>query len=90
MSAALLCAGLFLSWNWLVWWALTRVLIGVRHPPALCEEPLDPARQAVAILSLVLFALTFVPIPVSFSLRPGAWPGALQPGPVDGIHSPPS
>jgi membrane-associated protease RseP (regulator of RpoE activity) len=65
-SAALLAAGLFLSWNWLVWWVLTRVFIGVRHPPALSEEPLDAPRQAVAILSLVLFALTFVPVPVSF------------------------
>lgn len=66
VSAGLFAAGLLLSWNWLVWWLLTRLLIGVRHPPALVEEPLDPARRAVAVLSLVLFALTFVPVPVSF------------------------
>jgi membrane-associated protease RseP (regulator of RpoE activity) len=66
VSAGLLAAGLFLSWNWLVWWLLTRVLIGLRHPPSLSEEPLDPPRRAVAILSLVLFALTFVPVPVAF------------------------
>jgi membrane-associated protease RseP (regulator of RpoE activity) len=66
VSAALLAAGFFLSWNWIVWWALTRFLIGLRHPPSLEEEPLDPARAAVAVLSLVLFALTFVPVPVSF------------------------
>jgi membrane-associated protease RseP (regulator of RpoE activity) len=66
VSVALLAAGLFLSWNWLVWWLLTRFLIGLRHPPSLSEEPLDPARRAVAILSLVLFALTFVPVPVAF------------------------
>jgi membrane-associated protease RseP (regulator of RpoE activity) len=66
VSAGLLVAGFFLSWNWLVWWALTRFLVGLRHPPALLEEPLDPARAAVAVLSLVLFVLTFVPVPVSF------------------------
>jgi membrane-associated protease RseP (regulator of RpoE activity) len=66
VSAGLLAAGLFLSWNWLVWWFLTRVLIGFRHPPALVDEPLDPRRRAVALLSLLLFALTFVPVPVSF------------------------
>lgn len=66
VSAGLLAAGLFLSWNWIVWWLLTRFLIGLRHPPCLVEEPLDPARSAVAVLSLVLFALTFVPVPVSF------------------------
>jgi len=66
VSASLLAAGLFLSWNWIVWWLLTRFLIGLRHPPSIVEEPLDPARRAVAILSLVLFALTFVPVPVSF------------------------
>jgi membrane-associated protease RseP (regulator of RpoE activity) len=66
VSAALLLAGLLLSWNWLVWWLLTRLVVGVRHPPALVEEPLDRGRRAVAILSLALFALTFVPVPVAF------------------------
>ena len=66
VSAGLLAAGIFLSWNWIVWWALTRFLIGLRHPPSVTEEPLDRARAAVAILSLALFVLTFVPVPVSF------------------------
>lgn len=66
VSAGLLAAGVFLSWNWVVWWLITRFVIGLRHPPALVEEQLDPARRGLAILSLVLFALTFVPIPVSF------------------------
>ena len=66
VSAGLLAAGIFLSWNWIVWWALTRFVIGLRHPPSLSEEPLDPLRAGVALLSLALFALTFVPVPVSF------------------------
>jgi membrane-associated protease RseP (regulator of RpoE activity) len=66
VSLLLLLAGLFLSWNWLVWWLVTRLAVGLGHPPAALEEPLDPPRGAVAILCLVLFALTFVPVPVSF------------------------
>jgi membrane-associated protease RseP (regulator of RpoE activity) len=65
VSWGLLGAGLFLSWNWLVWWGLTRFLVGARHPPSLDEAPLDGVRQAVAVLSIVLFVLTFVPVPVS-------------------------
>jgi membrane-associated protease RseP (regulator of RpoE activity) len=68
VSWALLACGIFLSWTWLLWWVVTRVLGrmgGLRHPPALVEEPLTPGRRAVAILCLVLFAATFVPVPIS-------------------------
>lgn len=66
VAAGLLLAGVFLSWNWLIWWFLTRFVVRLGHPPTLVDEPLDPARRAVALLSLALFALTFVPVPVSF------------------------
>jgi membrane-associated protease RseP (regulator of RpoE activity) len=66
VSAGLLAAGIFFTWSWLLWWALTRFAIGVGHPPALVEEPLGPGRKAIAWLSLALFVLTFVPVPVSF------------------------
>lgn len=66
VSYGLLAAGLFLSWSWLVWWALSRYVVGLGHPPALVEEPLGPGRRVVAWLSLLVFALTFVPVPVSF------------------------
>jgi membrane-associated protease RseP (regulator of RpoE activity) len=66
VSYALLVAGLFLSFSWLVWWGLSRFVVGLGHPPALVEEPLDPGRRLVAWLSLLIFVLTFVPVPVSF------------------------
>lgn len=66
VSWALLAAGLLLSFSWLVWWALSRFLVGLGHPPALDQAPLGPGRRAVAWLSLVVFVLTFVPVPVSF------------------------
>jgi len=65
-SGLLLAAGLALSWSWLVWWALTRWLVGLGHPPALDERPLDGRRRALAWLCLLVLALTFVPVPVSF------------------------
>jgi membrane-associated protease RseP (regulator of RpoE activity) len=63
VSTALLLAGVFLSLNWLVWWFLTRLVIGLRHPPAMYDAPLGRGRRAVAILSLLLFVATFVPVP---------------------------
>jgi len=65
VSWGLLACGLFLSTSWLVWWALTRFLVGLGHPPSWDERSLDPARRAVAIAGLVLFVLTFVPVPIS-------------------------
>jgi membrane-associated protease RseP (regulator of RpoE activity) len=66
VSTGLLLAGFFLSWNWLVWWFLSRYVVGLGHPPALDEEPLDGGRRVVAWASLALFVATFVPVPVSF------------------------
>jgi membrane-associated protease RseP (regulator of RpoE activity) len=65
VSWGLLLAGLFLCWNWLLWWGVTRFLVGYDHPPALEELPLDKGRQALALLALLLFAATFIPVPVS-------------------------
>ena len=65
VSWGLLLAGLFLCWNWLLWWGVTRFLVGYDHPPALEELPLDRGRQALALAALLLFAATFIPIPVS-------------------------
>jgi membrane-associated protease RseP (regulator of RpoE activity) len=65
VSAALLLFGLFGSWSWLVWWGLTRFVIRAPHPPALREDPLDARHRAVAILTLALFVVTFLPRPIS-------------------------
>lgn len=64
VSWALLAAGIFVSLNWLVWWLLTRLVIGLRHPPAIVDEPITPGRRAVAVASMLLFVLTFVAVPI--------------------------
>lgn len=65
-SLALLGCGLFLSWNWLVWWGITRFAVGTRHPPVWDERPLDGKRVALAVTGLALLVLTFVPVPFAF------------------------
>jgi membrane-associated protease RseP (regulator of RpoE activity) len=65
VSWALLGLGVFVSWTWLAWWAITRAIVGNRHPPALEEEPLGPGRRLVAVLAFVIFAVTFTPVPIS-------------------------
>jgi Predicted membrane-associated Zn-dependent proteases 1 len=49
---------------WLVW-AVALLFLGERHPPLLDEsEPLSPGRKALAILALVVFLLSFMPVPI--------------------------
>jgi len=64
-SWALLLLGLTSSFTWLAWWALTRFLVGLRHPAALEEEaPLTPRGRLVAWLSLAVLVVTFAPMPI--------------------------
>jgi membrane-associated protease RseP (regulator of RpoE activity) len=62
VSVGLLASGLFLSFNWFIWWLFT-LKIGLRHPPALRDEPLGTGGRILALASLILFAITFVPVP---------------------------
>ncbi len=53
-----------LSWEgWFVWAALLLIL-GLRHPPILSwEVPLDRKRKVIGWFALVIFILTFIPVP---------------------------
>ncbi len=62
---ALAAAGLFYWRGWLVWCAIV-LLMGLRHPPVLDERAgLDGRRRLLALVTLVLFILSFMPIPIS-------------------------
>ncbi len=56
--------GLSLLWpGWIIWAALI-FAFGLRHPPPLDDiTPLDRKRKVLALIALLIFILTFVPIP---------------------------
>ena len=64
-SWALFALGVFASWNWFVWWAVTRYVVGLGHPRADVEAPLSAGRKAIAVASLAILALTFMPVPIT-------------------------
>lgn len=60
---ALLALGIF-GWSGWLFWAFLLYIMGFRHPP-LVEWwiPLDPARKFIGRVTVVIFFLTFIPIP---------------------------
>ncbi len=51
--------------GWFLWFAVVLV-IGIYHPPVADEsEPLSPGRRQLAWLALVLFILSFMPLPLT-------------------------
>jgi len=64
MIGVLVVLGYFFQ-GWLVW-AVLLYFLGFKHPPILYPEiPLDSRRKAIGIFALVIFILTFMPVPVS-------------------------
>lgn len=53
-----------LGWPGWIIWAVLVVMIGLDHPPTLDDTPLDPARRAAAWLTVGLFIVTFMPVPI--------------------------
>jgi hypothetical protein len=43
---------------------LLAVMLRVKHPEPLDNAPLDFARKIVAVLTLIIFILCFVPFPI--------------------------
>jgi membrane-associated protease RseP (regulator of RpoE activity) len=62
--ASLLFLGLFGAWfAWLIW-AFMGLITGLRHPPPFDDlTPLGRVRTAIGLVTVVLFALTIVPVP---------------------------
>ncbi len=55
--------GIFLWEGWIIW-SLLLLLLGIRHPPVLYWEPyLDRKRRFTGWLALIIFFLTFIPVP---------------------------
>lgn len=62
-----------LGWFWhhspsgFVYVVLLAVMLRVRHPQPEQMEPLDPMRRAIAVITLIVFALCFLPFPITLS-----------------------
>jgi len=64
-SALLLALGVFTPFlGWAIWGLITGIFLN-QHPPVVESEPrLSPGRRAVLALSLVIFVLSFTPVPL--------------------------
>ncbi|MCX5830979.1 MAG: site-2 protease family protein [Deltaproteobacteria bacterium] len=58
--------GIIGLYGWEGWalWALLMLFLGIKHPPVLYwEMPIDPTRRYIALISLLIFIITFIPAP---------------------------
>lgn len=80
MYAMIIFAGQFLlAWvipgikgypGWLPFVFIIGRFIGVQHPPSLIEEPLDLGRQVLGWIALIIFVISFAPIPIQIIIFP--------------------
>lgn len=66
MIPILLALGLYGWPGWYIWALLTSIL-GIRHPPIMDPEmPLSKKHRLLGLIALIMFTITFIPIPFSF------------------------
>lgn len=54
-------------WNWVVYAAILTLMLRIGHPPVWDDgESLGLARKLVALIGLLVFILSFMPVPISF------------------------
>lgn len=54
----------FLFWEGWIIWAILLIILGLRHPPVMYwETPLDSRRRLVSWITIIIFILTFIPVP---------------------------
>jgi membrane-associated protease RseP (regulator of RpoE activity) len=64
LIAVMFVMGLLLWEGWIVWGVLL-IVLGFKHPPIVYSEmPLDPKRKIIGWIALVIFVLTFTPVPI--------------------------
>ena len=65
LIVVLVLLGVLVFEGWIVW-AILLVILGIKHPPILEPYiPLDEGRKAAGLLSLAIFLLTFIPVPIT-------------------------
>ncbi len=67
LIGVLILLGFFVHEVWLVWAALL-IILGLRHPPIIYSTiPLDPKRKIIGWMALIIFIVTFIPVPIMVS-----------------------
>ena len=66
LVALLIPMGIFLAYSWLVW-AVLLFFFGMRHPSIIDDRPVGRVRNWLAIASLIIFILSFTPVPIRTS-----------------------
>jgi len=69
LVVVMLILGYFLWQGWLIW-AILLVILGMRHPPVIhWESPLDKKRQRISWVTVIIFVLTFTPVPFKVIMK---------------------
>jgi membrane-associated protease RseP (regulator of RpoE activity) len=64
----ILFMGLMRWWDGWIVWGILLLFLGMHHPPALdSQTPLDLKRKVAGFFILIVFLVTFVPVPISTS-----------------------
>jgi Zn-dependent protease len=76
-------------WGWLLW-AVMAVALGLGHPATIDRDlPLDKRRTIAAWATVVLFVITFIPVPLSFTPPESRQERPAERPPVEVIHPAP-
>ncbi len=55
------------TWQGWLFWAMLLILMGLRHPSPMDPfMPLDNKRKMVGVLTILIFVLTFTPLPINY------------------------
>jgi len=64
LIGVLVLLGIFVYEGWIVW-AVLLIILGFRHPPIIYSDiPLDPKRRVIGWIALIIFIVTFIPVPI--------------------------
>jgi membrane-associated protease RseP (regulator of RpoE activity) len=66
LIGVLILLGFF--WEGWLFWAVLLIILGFRHPPIIYSAiPLDPKRKIIGWIALIIFIVTFIPVPIMIS-----------------------